>query len=101
MTTSTLPDLEPEQAPAYEPAIASRKLPHEPVEELDPRHFDPTQGQKIGLEPYDDPTQGLRIGSHAYDDPTQGLQIASRPYDDATQGRELGSQPWEDPTRGR
>jgi hypothetical protein len=34
--------------------------------------FDPTQGRKIGSDPYDDPTQGRKIGSDPYDDPTRG-----------------------------
>ena len=34
--------------------------------------FDPTQGWKIGSDPYDDPTQGQKIGSHPYEDPTRG-----------------------------
>jgi hypothetical protein len=37
----------------------------------DARSFDPTQGRKIGAEPYDDPTQGRKIGSDRYDDPTR------------------------------
>jgi hypothetical protein len=32
---------------------------------------DPTQGRKIGSDPYDDPTQGQKIGSDPYDDPTR------------------------------
>jgi len=41
-------------------------------EAVDARSFDPTQGTKIGSEPYDDPTQGRQIGSDPYDDPTRG-----------------------------
>ncbi|MFZ0972649.1 MAG: hypothetical protein WAN22_10525 [Solirubrobacteraceae bacterium] len=41
-------------------------------EATDARSFDPTQGTKIGSEPYDDPTQGRQIGSDPYDDPTRG-----------------------------
>jgi carbonic anhydrase len=33
---------------------------------------DPTQGRKIGSDPFDDPTQGRTIGSDPYDDPTRG-----------------------------
>lgn len=40
-------------------------------EAIDARSFDPTQGTKIGSEPYDDPTQGRQIGSYPYDDPTR------------------------------
>ncbi len=39
---------------------------------IDARSFDPTQGTKIGSEPYDDPTQGRKVGSEPYDDPTRG-----------------------------
>jgi hypothetical protein len=39
---------------------------------IDARLLDPTQGTKIGSEPYDDPTQGRQIGSDPYDDPTKG-----------------------------
>ena len=41
-------------------------------EAIGARSLDPTQGSKIGSEPYDDPTQGRRIGSDPYDDPTRG-----------------------------
>lgn len=61
----------------------------------------PTQGRKIGSDPYDDPTQGRRIGSESYDDPTQGRKSGSEPYDDPTQGRKSGSDPYGDPTRAR
>ena len=71
MTTSTLPDLEPENAPAVQSAVTSEERQHTPLEELDRRHFDPTQGREIGSHPYDDPTQGRQIGSHPYDDPTR------------------------------
>ncbi len=39
---------------------------------VDDRLLDPTQGTKIGSEPYDDPTQGRKVGSEPYDDPTRG-----------------------------
>jgi hypothetical protein len=42
-----------------------------PTPEPAPRSFDPTQGRKIGSDPYDDPTQGRKIGSDPYDDPTR------------------------------
>ena len=41
------------------------------TEEPEVRSFDPTQGSKIGSDPYDDPTQGRKIGSDPYDDPTR------------------------------
>lgn len=39
---------------------------------IDARLLDPTQGTKLGSDPYDDPTQGRQIGSDPYDDPTKG-----------------------------
>ena len=42
-----------------------------------PRSFHPTQGRKIGSDPYDDATQRRKIGSDPYDDPTQGWKIGS------------------------
>lgn len=39
---------------------------------IDARLLDPTQGTRIGSDPYDDPTQGRQIGSDPYDDPTKG-----------------------------
>lgn len=51
---------------------------------------EPTQGARIGYDPYDDPTQGRQLGSRPYDDPTQGLQLGSDPDDDPTQGRQIG-----------
>jgi hypothetical protein len=53
MTTAVSPDRESEHS------------------ETEPRSFDPTQGRKIGADPYDDPTQGRKIGSDPYDDPTR------------------------------
>jgi hypothetical protein len=40
-------------------------------EAIDAHSFDPTQGRKLGSDPYDDPTQGPQIGSDPYDDPTR------------------------------
>ena len=36
-----------------------------------PTDDDPTQGRKLGADPYDDPTQGRKLGADPYDDPTQ------------------------------
>jgi carbonic anhydrase len=53
--------------------VRNRKLPSTPVASNGPSDmsFDPTQGRKIGSDPYDDPTQGRKIGSDPYDDPTR------------------------------
>ena len=52
-----------EQEPAFKPQL--------PAARPDASRFDPTQGRKIGSDPYDDPTQGSKIGSDPYDDPTR------------------------------
>jgi hypothetical protein len=57
MTTTVAPNLKPDHAesdrrPTRVPAPADR-TPQAP----DVRSFDPTQGRKIGADPYDDPTQ--------------------------------------------
>src|SRR5271169_1628792 len=101
MTTTVAPDLKPEhperdERPTLVPAPADA-TPQQP----DVRSFDPTQGRKVGSDPYDDPTQGRKVGSEPYDDPTQGRKIGSEPYDDPTQGRKIGSEPYDDPTQGR
>jgi hypothetical protein len=62
MTTTVAPDLKPD------PAESDRRSTLVPVpadtnpREPDVRSFDPTQGRKIGSDPYDDPTQGRKIG---------------------------------------
>jgi hypothetical protein len=101
MTTTVAPELKPdlpenEKWPPLdqEPADTTRQ-------QADARSFDPTQGRKIGSDPYDDPTQGRKIGSDPYDDPTQGVRTGAHPYDDPTQGRKIGSDIYDDPTRAR
>ena len=67
MTTTVAPNLtESEEWPTLgrDPTDTTR-------EEFDAHSVDPTQGRKIGSDPYDDPTQGRRIGSDPYDDPTR------------------------------
>lgn len=71
MTTTMTPDLEPGHAES------GRRPPLVPVsadttpQERAVRTFDPTQGRKLGADPYDDPTQGRKLGSDPYDDPTR------------------------------
>jgi hypothetical protein len=114
MTTLVSPDRESDHSQTERPTTRGR-LADTARREPDPRSFDPTQGRKIGADPYDDPTQGRKIGSgryddptegrtngaDAYDDPTQGARTGSDPYDDPTQGRKIGSDPYDDPTRAR
>jgi hypothetical protein len=71
MTTTVAPNLNPDHAesdsrPTLVPVQADT-TPQEP----DVRSFDPTQGRKIGSDPYDDPTQGRKLGADPYDDPTR------------------------------
>ena len=100
MTTVVTPDRESQHSETERPTTRGRAPADTARREPDPRSFDPTQGRKIGADPYDDPTQGRTIGSGPYDDPTQGRKIGSDPYDDPTQGRKI-SDPYDDPTRAR
>jgi hypothetical protein len=115
MTTVVAPDRESDQSETERPTTRGRDLADAARQEPDPPSSDPTQGRKIGADPYDDPTQGRKIGADPYDDPTQGrktgadpdddptrgIRTGSKPYDDPTQRRKIGSDPYDDPTRGR
>ena len=84
---TTAPKLEPDH---HEPAEQPTLVPDDPDSSLQAREtypLDPTQGRKIGADPYDDPTQGQKIRSDPHDDPSQGFKIGSDPYDDPTRGR--------------
>jgi hypothetical protein len=72
MTTTLASNLKPDHSEHEEWPVLDRDPAHATREELDTHSFDPTQGRKIGSEPYDDPTQGRKIGSDPYDDPTRG-----------------------------
>jgi hypothetical protein len=71
MTTTVAPDLKPDHTESEERSTVDRDPAHTTREELDSHPFDPTQGRKIGSDPYDDPTQGRKIGSDPLDDPTR------------------------------
>ena len=71
MTTTLAPDLKPDHSERDEWSTRDRDVVHAMPEEPDTHSFDPTQGRKIGSDPYDDPTQGRKIGSDPYDDPTR------------------------------
>ena len=72
MKPAIAPNVRPEHRErAAWPAVVP-DLPDGVREEIDTRWFDPTQGRKIGSDPYDDVTQGRKIGSDPYDDPTRG-----------------------------
>ena len=101
MTTVVAPDRESQHSETERSTTGERAPADTARREPDPRSFDPTQGRKIGADPYDDPTQGRKIGSSPYDDPTQGRKIGSSPFDDPTQGVGIGFDPYDDPTRAR
>jgi hypothetical protein len=101
MTTAIAPQLEPDNHEGEGRPTTVRRLRIATPPGRASHSFDPTEGRKIGSDPYDDPTQGVRIGSPHYDDPTQGARIGTAPYDDPTQGVRTGSHPHEDPTHGR
>jgi hypothetical protein len=115
MQTAIAPNVQPNRHDGEKwPALVS-DMPDGTRDATDARPLDPTQGRKIGSEPYDDPTQGRQIGSDPYDDPaqgrkvgadpdedpTQGCKVGADPYEDPTQGQKIGSDPYDDPTRGR
>ncbi len=70
MTTTIAPDLKPDHTESEQWPTLGRDPTHATREEFDPHSFDPTQGRKIGSDPYDDPTQGRKLGSGPDDDPT-------------------------------
>ena len=73
MTTAITPDLKPDHHRSRRVGQPLTEIRLHPThDELDTYPFDPTQGRKIGSDPYDDPTQGRKIGSDPYDDPTRG-----------------------------
>jgi hypothetical protein len=71
MRTNLAPDIEPENCGRENWPMPVLELAASPCEGPGAHSFDPTQGRKIGSDPYDDPTQGRRIGSDPYDDPTR------------------------------
>jgi hypothetical protein len=72
MKTAIAPNVQPDRYDSEEGPALVRDLPDGAREAIDARSLDPTQGRKLGSDPYDDPTQGRKIGSHPYDDPTRG-----------------------------
>lgn len=72
MKTAIAPNLRPDGYESEEWQTLAPGLPDGARRTIDARSSDPTQGRKIGSEPYDDPTQGQKIGSDPYDDPTRG-----------------------------
>jgi hypothetical protein len=71
MTSAIAQDLKPDLDGREEWRTPELELVDSASVERDARSFDPTQGRKIGSDPYEDPTQGRQIGSHPYDDPTR------------------------------
>jgi hypothetical protein len=56
MTTTVAPDLKPDHTESEQWPTLGRDPTHATRGEFDPHSFDPTQGRKIGSDPYDDPT---------------------------------------------
>lgn len=71
MTTTVAPNLKPERPEGEQRPTLVRAPADTTPQQPNMRSFDPTQGRKIGSDPYDDPTQGRKIGSDPYDDPTR------------------------------
>ncbi len=101
MTTTVAPNRTADHADNQDWPTVGGDSANTTREEPDAHSLDPTQGRRVGSDPYDDPTQGRKIGSDPYDDPTQGRTIGSDRDDDPTQGRQAGSDPYADPTQGR
>ena len=87
MTTIVAPDIQSEHSDSEEWPMLDRELADTTRREPEAHSSDPTQGRKIGSDPYDDPTKGRKLGSDPYDDPTQGRKLGSDPYDDPTRAR--------------
>ena len=67
MTTTVTPEIkqdhpERQESPTLAPDLADT------TREDRANRFDPTQGRKLGADPYDDPTQGRKLGADPYDD---------------------------------
>jgi hypothetical protein len=72
MKTAIAPNIRPDLYDSEEWPALVPNLPDGAREAIDARWLDPTQGRKVGSEPYDDPTHGRQIGSDPYEDPTRG-----------------------------
>jgi hypothetical protein len=57
MTTTAAPDLKPDDTESEEWPTLGRDPTHTTHQEFDAHSFDPTQGRKIGSDPYDDTTR--------------------------------------------
>ena len=75
MTATIAPQSAADRLESEEWPAVDQEPAEPPGEQADARSFDPTQGRKIGSDPYEDPTQGRKIGSDPYDDPTHGRKI--------------------------
>jgi hypothetical protein len=70
MTATATADLKPHHSESGDrPTV--HPTPAYPTRDARADPFDPTQGRKIGTDPYDDPAQGRKIGSEPCDDPTR------------------------------
>ena len=71
MTATIAPQLKPDPPESDKWPTHDQELADTTGQPPHARSFDPTQGRKIGSDPYDDPTQGRKLGSDPYDDPTR------------------------------
>jgi hypothetical protein len=78
MSIAVAPDRASHHSESEQPTTLGLDLADTTLGGSDTPSFDPTQGRKIGSDPYDDPTQGRKIGSHPYDDPTRAHPLLRR-----------------------
>ena len=57
MTITAAPDLETDPPDSEQPPASLREFSDPTQEHPDAPSYDPTQGRKIGSDPYDDPTR--------------------------------------------
>lgn len=62
MTTTLAPDVKADHTEGEQWPTLGRHPTHTTREEFDAHSFDPTQGRKIGADPFDDPTRGRTLG---------------------------------------
>ena len=91
MTTTVAPDLKPDHTESEGWPTLDRDPAHATRDELDTHPFDPTQGRKIGSDPYDDPTQGRKLGSDPTTTPPTDGRSARTPT--TTPPRDANSDP--------
>jgi hypothetical protein len=83
MTSTIAPELKPDHTESEEWPTLGRAPTHTTHEKFDADSFDPTQGRKIGSDPYDDPTHARKTpapnGSGSGGGTTSTKQTPTRP----------------------